>query len=89
MHTAFLFFSHGSSFFRLEVIISDQMKKAMDDVKGRLLIGIKPLFFGVGNSCFRTNENFPQVAVVEGKRNAVGWSRVVEKLAMKGNDLFF
>ncbi len=62
------------------------MKKAVNDVEKGFPIGG---FRTIGKSGSWTYKNIPEIGIVHGKGNAVGWRGVVKKLLMELTDFLF
>jgi len=84
----FFFFSHASFFRGGEVVEAEAVEDSVDEVEGEFFSGIEVVFFRIGESRFGADKDFSEMVLIDRKRNAVGGTRVVEKLVVQGTDLF-
>lgn len=60
----------------------------MYDVESRLIVGVDFVFGSIADRGLRRYEDLPEMLFIDGEGDAIGRSRVVEKLGVDGGNFF-
>jgi hypothetical protein len=96
MHAGFFLAAHEPAVGRVDVVVSEEVEEAMDEIEEELAARIEAAMLGIFDGDAGTDKDLAEDAVfrsvfciIDGKGDAIGGSGILKELVVEGCDLFF